>query len=55
MVREGKADAFISAGNTGALMVAGTLVTGRLPGIDRPALAPIFPTVSGRGTLVLDV
>ena len=55
MVREGKADAFISAGNTGALMVAGTLVTGRLVGIDRPALAPVFPTVSGKGTLVLDV
>ncbi|SMO46500.1 phosphate acyltransferase PlsX [Melghirimyces algeriensis] len=55
MVREQKADAFISAGNTGALMAAGTMVTGRLSGIDRPALAPMFPTLDGKGVLVLDV
>ncbi|QKG84655.1 phosphate acyltransferase PlsX [Kroppenstedtia pulmonis] len=55
MVREGEADAFISAGNTGALMTAGLLMTGRLPGIDRPALAPVFPTINGDGVLVLDV
>jgi glycerol-3-phosphate acyltransferase PlsX len=55
MVKEGKADAFISAGNTGALMAAGLFYTGRLQGIDRPALAPVFPTMDGRGVLVLDV
>jgi glycerol-3-phosphate acyltransferase PlsX len=54
-VKEGEVDAFISAGNTGALMAAGLLYTGRIQGIDRPALAPMFPSVSGRGTLVLDV
>lgn len=55
LVRVGEVDAFISAGNTGALMAAGLFHTGRIRGIDRPALAPIFPDVSGRGTLVLDV
>ncbi|PTX61250.1 phosphate:acyl-[acyl carrier protein] acyltransferase [Melghirimyces profundicolus] len=55
MVKEGRTDAFISAGNTGALMAAGTMVTGRLLGIDRPALAPVFPTLDGKGMLVLDV
>ena len=54
-MKEGKVDAFISAGNTGALMAAGLLYTGRIPGIDRPALAPMFPSLTGRGTLVLDV
>lgn len=54
-VKKGEVDAFISAGNTGALMVAGLLHTGRIPGIDRPALAPMFPGISGKGTLVLDV
>lgn len=55
MVKDEEAEAFISAGNTGALMAAGLLVTGRLPGIERPALAPVFPTLNQRGTLVLDV
>lgn len=55
MVRKGEADAFISGGNTGALMAAGLFHTGRIKGVDRPALAPIFPTMSGRGMLVLDV
>jgi phosphate acyltransferase len=55
MVRGKEADAFISGGNTGALMAAGLFYTGRMKGVDRPALAPIFPTLGGRGTLVLDV
>src|SRR5690606_17341896 len=55
LVKVGEVDAFISAGNTGALMAAGLFRTGRIPGIDRPALAPVFPDVSGKGTLVLDV
>ncbi|MGX9707829.1 phosphate:acyl-[acyl carrier protein] acyltransferase [Laceyella sediminis] len=55
MVKEKEADAFISGGNTGALMAAGLFYTGRLPGVDRPALAPVLPTLSGKGILVLDV
>jgi glycerol-3-phosphate acyltransferase PlsX len=55
MVREGEADAMISAGNTGALMACGLLVVGRIPGVDRPALGQMFPTLDGRGVLVLDL
>ncbi|WP_337019814.1 phosphate acyltransferase PlsX [Oceanobacillus massiliensis] len=54
-VKEGRADACISAGNTGALMSAGLFVIGRIPGIDRPALSPTLPTVDGKGFLMLDV
>ncbi|GAA0612545.1 phosphate acyltransferase PlsX [Virgibacillus siamensis] len=54
-VKEGRADACISAGNTGALMSAGLFVVGRIPGIDRPALSPTLPTVDGKGFLLLDV
>lgn len=54
-VKEGRADACISAGNTGALMTAGLLYVGRIQGIDRPALAPMLPTLDGRGFLLLDV
>ncbi|WP_216828024.1 phosphate acyltransferase PlsX [Alkalihalobacterium elongatum] len=54
-VKEGRADACISAGNTGALMAAGLLYVGRINGIDRPALAPMLPTVTGEGFLILDV
>src|SRR5699024_9456565 len=39
-VKEGRADACISAGNTGALMSAGLFIVGRIPGIARPALSP---------------
>lgn len=55
MVREGAADAMISAGNTGALMTTGLLVVGRIEGIDRPALAPMLPTMDGSGFLALDL
>lgn len=55
MVKKKEVDAFISAGNTGALMTAGLFYTGRMKGIDRPALSPVFPTLSGKGILVLDV
>ncbi|MDI9520736.1 MAG: phosphate acyltransferase PlsX [Bacillota bacterium] len=43
MVREGEADGFISAGSTGATLVGGMLRLGRVPGIERPALAPVMP------------
>jgi len=55
LVRDGAADAAISAGNTGALMAAGLFVLGRLPGIERPALTAILPSFKGWGVLLLDV
>ncbi len=54
MVRDGMADAMVSAGNTGAFMVAGLLVVGRMNGIDRPALAAMLPTFSGNPVLLMD-
>ncbi len=47
MVRDGKADAFISAGNTGAMMAASTLVMGRIPGVGRPTIGAEMPNVNG--------
>lgn len=55
MVKENKADAVITAGNTGAFMIAGLLIGGRLSGIERPALAPVLPTTGKNGMLLLDV
>lgn len=54
MVRDGHADAFVSAGHSGASMAAALFVLGRLPGIDRPALAGFIPTVD-QPVLVLDI
>jgi len=54
-VKDGVADACISAGNTGALMTAGLFIVGRIEGIERPALAPTFPTIDGKGFIMLDV
>lgn len=54
MVKEGTASAFVSAGSTGAVMAASLLGLGRIRGIDRPAIASIFPTEGG-GTVLLDV
>lgn len=54
LVKDGKADAFISAGNSGAVMVASLLKLKRIPGIIRPALAAPYPTLRGT-TLLLDV
>ncbi|PZN12966.1 MAG: phosphate acyltransferase PlsX [Bacillota bacterium] len=55
LLRDGEADAFVSAGSTGALMAAGKLILGTLPGITRPALAAVLPTLDGRGFLMLDL
>jgi len=55
MVKERRADAVITAGNTGAFMASGLLIAGRIHGIDRPALAPVLPTTGKNGVLVLDV
>ncbi|PLT30097.1 phosphate acyltransferase PlsX [Peribacillus deserti] len=54
-VSDGRADACISAGNTGALMAAGLFVVGRIEGIERPALSPTLPTIDGTGFVLLDV
>ncbi|HUX85620.1 MAG TPA: phosphate acyltransferase PlsX [Chloroflexota bacterium] len=54
LVKEGQADAFVTAGNTGAAVVAGLFGLGRLPSVERPALATVFPTAKGH-CLILDV
>jgi len=54
LVRDGKADAVVSAGHSGATMTLATLRIGRLPHISKPALATIMPTISSK-TLLLDV
>jgi len=54
LVKTGMADAVVSAGSTGAQMAAALLGLGRIKGIDRPAIATVFPTLEG-GKLVLDV
>lgn len=53
LLKEGNGDAFLSAGNTGALMTGALLIVGRMKGVDRPALAPIIPTYAGK-VLVVD-
>jgi glycerol-3-phosphate acyltransferase PlsX len=54
LVKKGEADAFVTAGNTGAGMVTALFRLGRIRGVDRPALAPIFPTATGT-CVVLDI
>ncbi|QDW73967.1 phosphate acyltransferase PlsX [Lachnospiraceae bacterium KGMB03038] len=52
MVKEEKADAFVSAGSSGAILVGGQVIVGRLKGVERPPLAPLIPTASGVSLLV---
>ncbi len=52
LVRDGKADAVVSAGSTGAILVGGQVVVGRLKGIKRPPLAPFVPTTEGFSLLL---
>jgi len=52
-IKENKGQVFISAGSTGALLAGSLLIAGRIPGILRPALAPIVPSLSG-GTMIID-
>lgn len=54
-VKEGRAAAFVSAGNTGAVMAGAVFVLGRVRGIERPALGTVFPVSGGRRVLILDV
>jgi glycerol-3-phosphate acyltransferase PlsX len=55
LVREGRAVGFVTAGNTGAAMATAKMVLGGLPGVDRPALAAVFPTAVGTAAILLDV
>ncbi len=54
LIADGRADAMISAGNSGAVMAASLMVLGRVKGIERPAIASYVPTVKGK-TLLLDL
>src|SRR5688572_13785411 len=54
LVKEGRAQATVTAGNTGAAMIAAKMVIGTIAGVDRPALAAVLPNQSGR-TVLLDV
>jgi len=55
LVRDGVAQCFVSAGNTGAVMATAKMVQGVIPGVDRPALAGIFPTMEGIPVVLVDV
>jgi glycerol-3-phosphate acyltransferase PlsX len=55
LVREGEADGVVSAGNTGAVMAVCKTVQGMIKGVDRPALASVFPTITGTRTVLVDV
>lgn len=52
MVKKGEADAIVSAGNSGAILVGGQAIVGRIKGIERPALAPVIPTENGCSLLI---
>lgn len=52
MIKSGSADAFVSAGSTGAILVGGQLVAGRIKGVKRAPLAPLIPTLKGVSLLI---
>ena len=52
MVNHGEADAYVSAGSTGATLVGGQVIVGRLKGVDRAPLAPLIPTEKGNSLLI---
>lgn len=52
MVKRGEADAFVSAGSSGAILVGGQLLVGRVKGVERPPLAPLLPTAKGVSLLI---
>jgi glycerol-3-phosphate acyltransferase PlsX len=55
LVRDGGAQAFVSAGNTGAIMATAKMVQGVVPGVHRPALVGIFPTMEKKPVVLVDV
>jgi len=52
LVKDGVCDAFVSAGSTGAVLVGGQVIVGRIKGVERPPLAPLIPTLNGFSLLV---
>lgn len=52
LVKKGDADAFVSAGSSGAILVGGQLIVGRIKGVERPPLAPLIPTANGVSLLI---
>lgn len=52
MVKGGTCDAFVSAGSTGAVLVGGQVIVGRIKGVERPPLAPMIPTAKGASLLI---
>ncbi len=52
MVKNNEADAFVSAGSSGAILVGGQVIVGRLKGVERPPMAPLIPTATGVSILV---
>lgn len=52
LVKRGEADAFVSAGSSGAILVGGQLIVGRIKGVERPPLAPLIPTANGVSLLI---
>ena len=52
MVKNKEADAFVGAGSTGAVLVGGQLIVGRIKGVERPPLAPLLPTEKGASLLI---
>lgn len=52
LVKEGVCDAFVSAGSTGAVLVGGQVLVGRIRGVERPPLAPVIPTTKGAALLI---
>ena len=52
LVKEGSCDAFVSAGSTGATLVGGQVIVGRIKGVERPPLAPLIPTATGCSLLI---
>ncbi len=55
LIKAGQADAFVSAGSSGAILVGGQLIVGRIKGVERPPLAPLIPSTTERGvSLIID-
>ena len=52
LVKDGTCDAFVSAGSSGAVLVGGQLIIGRIKGVERPPLAPLIPTEKGASLLI---